>query len=141
MDIWALAIPAIVGAVAWIYQKTAERQERRMKQYEETIDELPAFQTAGLNPDRIDKIFAVHRRLWIHGPDNVVRAFDAFIASVEPPPKATEVRELMLGKLVLAMRKDAGFVSALIPRLRTTLKPEEFKLKTVNRDLTKTLNQ
>jgi hypothetical protein len=132
-DLWALTVPAIIGAAAWLYQKTWERHERRLQQYEAILDELPAFTTAGLNADRIDKAMAAYHQLWLYGPDDVVRAFAAFLATVEEPPKPDSVKELALGNFVVAMRRDVGFLSALIPRFRTSLRANEFKLKSASR--------
>lgn len=132
-DFWALTMPAAIGAIAWLYQKTWERHERRMKQYEGILDELPAFTVGGLDPDRIDRAIAIHRHLWLLGPDGVVRAFENFMRTVEGSGGSDEERELALGRFVIAMRKDATFFSALVPRFRTTLQPKEFKLKSATR--------
>ena len=97
------------------------------------MEELPGFTVSGLSADRIDRALTVHRRLWLLGPDQVVRAFEAFVVTVEGAPKPDEVKELALGEFVIAMRRDATFLSALIPRFRTQLRPEEFKLKSATR--------
>ncbi len=135
-DFWALTVPAAIGAVAWLYQKTWERHERRLKQYEEIVDELPAFTVGGLNQDRIDKAIMIYRRLWLLGPDEVVRAFEAFIKTVENGASSSdEEKELALGRFVIAMRRDATFTAALIPRFSSTLQPDEIKLKSATRAL------
>lgn len=95
-DLWALTVPVVVGAMAWLYQKSWERHERRLKQYEDILDELPAFTTDGLNVDRIDRAISVHRHLWLYGPDNVVRAFEEFLATVEGPPNQIAIKSLHL---------------------------------------------
>ena len=133
-DLWSLAIPATIGAVTWLYQKTWERHERRLKQYEEIIDHLPAFTAANLDPDRIDRILGVARRLWVIGPDEVVWAFDAFIESVSAGQTMPDnVKQEALANLVLAMRKDATFASALVPRFRTRLRSADIKLNSATR--------
>jgi hypothetical protein len=132
-DFWALTFPAIIGAVAWLYQKTWERHERRLKQYEAILDELPAFTTASLDPERIDKVISVYRHLWLLGPDYVVRAFENFLNAVEEQSSSDSTRELALGNFVVAMRRDAGFLSAIIPRFRTSLRADEFRLKSASR--------
>jgi hypothetical protein len=45
MDFWGLTVPAIIGAVAWIYQRAWDRQQRRIERYETILDSLPGFWT------------------------------------------------------------------------------------------------
>jgi hypothetical protein len=127
VDIWSLTLPAIIGAAAWLYQKTWERHERRIKQYENIMDELPAFTVERLDPDRIDRALGVLRRLWLLGPDEVVKAFEAFVKAVEGG-STNEERVRLLGCLVIEMRRDATFLRAFIPRFRTMLSPDEFRV-------------
>jgi hypothetical protein len=128
IDLWALTVPAAIGAVAWLYQKAWERHERRLKQYEEILDLLPGFVEGGIDPTKINSAIAIGRRLWLVGPDNVVRAFDAFTSSIESSAGHDASQEA-LGKLVLAMRRDVSVAATLVPRRRTTIGPEEFHLK------------
>jgi hypothetical protein len=131
IDIWTLTIPATVAAIAWLYQKAWERQERRVKQYEEVLDTLPGFVASGLDPAKINQAMALGRRLWLLGPDKVIRAFDEFTSAIENF-RGHEASKAALGKLILAMRKDASFASVLIPRFQTTLKPNDFEIKSAS---------
>ena len=127
-DIWVITLPATVAALAWLYQKTWERHERRLAQYESIVDELPAFTVLQKDEDRIDRALSVHRRLWLIAPDDVVRAFEAFMDATRAG-SSEEQRAIALGKFVISMRRDASFLSALVPRFRTTLRPEDFKMR------------
>ncbi len=131
LDIWTLTIPATVAAVAWLYQKAWERQERRVKQYEEVLDTLPGFVVSGLDPAKINQAMALGRRLWLLGPDKVIRAFDKFISSIENM-RGHEASKLALGELILAMRKDASFTAVLVPRLQTKLRANDFEIKSAS---------
>lgn len=128
VEIWTLTIPASIGAMAWLYQKAWERQERRLKQYEEILDTLPGFVEGGLDIAKINTAIALGRRLWLLGPDNVVQAFEAFTSSIEQS-RGHDAAELAMGELVLRMRKDVTFSSAIFPRVRTRLKSNDFRLK------------
>jgi len=50
----AIIVAALFASLAWVYQKAWDRHERRVKQYEDILDEWPAFTVTGFNPDRID---------------------------------------------------------------------------------------
>jgi hypothetical protein len=121
-------ISSAIGACAWLYQKAWERQERRVKQYEAITDTLPGFAVGSQDPNKINEFIAASRRLWIDAPDDVVRCFDEFTSSIEHS-KGHEVSSVLLGKLILAMRRDASFKGAILPRFRTSLLPEQFQLK------------
>ncbi len=134
-DVFALAIPAAIGAVAWLYQKAWERLERRVKQYEEIIDALPGFVEGGLDLNKINLALGLSRRLWILAPDSVVQALDRFFDSIENS-KGPEAAGLALGELILEMRKNATFWAVFFPRVRTRLKPSDFKIKSAKTPVT-----
>jgi hypothetical protein len=126
-EIGSLVLPAMIGATAWLYQKTWERHERRVKQYEAIMDELPAFTVERHDADRIDKAISISRHLWLLGPDDVVMALEAFMKAIEGGSNEEE-RARLLGSLVIAMRRDATFLRALFPRFRTALSPIQFRV-------------
>jgi len=133
---WALTASAAIGATAWLYQKAWERHERRSKQYEEIIDLLPAFTAENWDHRQVDKAIKIQRRLWLIGPDKVVRAFNKLLAMMQGDVKSTdEERDRALGDLVIEMRRDSTLWAALVPRCRATLLPEEIKLRSAKRDI------
>lgn len=128
MNLWALTIPALIGAIAWLYQKAWERLDRRVKQYEEIIDALPGFTEGGLDAAKINAAIAMTRRLWILAPDNVVQALHAFFHSIENSKGHAESARA-LGELILAMRRDASLWAVLFPRPgKSHLHADDFRL-------------
>ncbi len=135
LQILALTIPVAIGAIAWLYQKAWERQADRMKRYEEIIDRLPGFTVEDLDFKAIDAALSELRRLWIFGPDEAVRAGNAFVATIEKGPQPDHVKERALAEFILAMRRDASIWSALfLGVFPTRLSPDEIKLKRGRRE-------
>ena len=130
LNFWTLTIPTLIGSIAWLYQKAWERQERRIKQYEEVIELLPYFTSASLSVEKMNAALSVFRKLWLTGPDEVIKKFERFSAALEDQQNSNEDREMALGAFVLCMRNDATFLSVLKPRFITRLQPETFRLKT-----------
>jgi hypothetical protein len=128
---WGLAIAAAIGSVAWIYQRAWERHQVRIERYQAILDRLSGFKKDKLDPDQIDETIKEVRRLWLFAPNDVVRAANAFIEAAEK----NESKRPSLGKLVIAMRRDASFHAALFPRFyRNDLKESEVsEIKTATR--------
>ena len=126
-----LAIAAAIGAVAWIYQRAWDRQQIRIERYQAILDRLPGFTQDNLDPNQIDEALKEIRRLWLFAPNDVVRAANAFVQAVE----TGESKRNTLGKLVIAMRRDASFQAALFPGFyRNTLNENEVsEIKTATR--------
>jgi hypothetical protein len=128
---WGLAIATAIGAVAWIYQRAWDRQQYRIERYQAFLDRLPGFTQGGVDPDQIDEALKEIRRLYLFAPNDVARAANAFIEAVEKG----ESKRRTLGKLIIAMRRDASFQAALFPRFyRNDLKENEVcEIKTAKR--------
>jgi hypothetical protein len=128
---WGLAIAAAIGAVAWIYQRAWDRQQIRIERYQAILDRLPGFTQDNLDPNQIDEALKEIRRLWLFAPNDVVRAANGFVQAVE----TGESKRNTLGKLVIAMRRDASFQAALFPGFyRNTLNENEVsEIKTATR--------
>jgi len=117
MDFWGLTVPAIIGAVAWIYQRAWDRQQRRIERYETILDSLPGFTQDRLDADQIDAALTEFRRLWLFAPDDVITAANAFIEAAQ----MGQTKRPALSKLVLAMRRDVSFKAVLLPRFSDNL--------------------
>ena len=100
------------------------------ERYQAILDRLPGFTQDNL-PNQIDEALKEIRRLWLFAPNDVVRAANAFVQAVE----TGESKRNTLGKLVIAMRRDASFQAALFPGFyRNTLNENEVsEIKTATR--------
>ncbi|MBP8276403.1 MAG: hypothetical protein KAX55_05885 [Propionivibrio sp.] len=118
MNDWSIVLGALIGSVAWLYQKAWERRSQRAALYEKIVRLLPAVTLERRNPQQLDQMLEEGRVLWLHAPDDVVRAFQAWMAAIQ---NADAVNEPRLKDTFLAqMRRDLTFQSALIPRFWTT---------------------
>jgi len=72
----------------------------------------------GLNSEGLNEMLEEGRVLWLHAPDDVVLAFQAWMASIQNG-KADDETKLKDGFL-MKMRQDLTFRSALIPRFWKT---------------------
>ncbi|HWM31014.1 MAG TPA: hypothetical protein VNO69_04865 [Methyloceanibacter sp.] len=132
---WGLVLAALIGSFAWVYQKAWDRQQARIASYQQIVDMLPGFTVRHLDADKIDAALNEVRRLWLFAPDDVVRAGNAFLATIRDDQSSTdEVRERVLADFVLAMRRDASFTSSLWPRFfRTSLSAKDVRLQSAAR--------
>lgn len=136
MATFGLVLATLIGACAWLYQRAWERHERLLGQYQEIIDRMQAFTVGGYDPKEIDAALKAAQRLWLIGPDSVVRAWNDFLATIETNSgvRPDDEKELRLSELILAMRNDVSFATALIPNFRRSkLRPDEIKLKSATR--------
>lgn len=131
---WEILAATIVAALAWLYQRAWERQERRAKSYEAILDALPGFFVGSTNHTQIDTAIVELRRLMLYAPDSVIVAADEFLESVEGF-RADELKEARLDRLVAEMRRDCSFHSALFPRFLTTELPSTKLVRRVSKKL------
>lgn len=132
MEILGIVAAAAIAAVAWLYQKAWERQERRVARYEAVMNRLPALSAQHRDPVGINHVISIYHELWISGPDEVVKAFRHFLditgdeqfGQTEP-----QVIAGALADLVIAMRTDASFANAILPGRRTKLTASDFSFK------------
>jgi|GEM_PF-6157714 len=128
--LWALAVSAALAGLGWFYQKAWDRREQRLDHYFGIIDRLPAFLATPPNYQDINATITEIRRLWIVGPNDVVRAANAFLEIIEGA-KPQEEKENALRAFILAMRRDSTFASALVPRFfHNKLSSDEIVLRT-----------
>ena len=124
---WALIGSTFIAAFAWLYQRAWERHQSRIQHYESFIELLPSLTVERWDAEGINRLIQLANKLWLTAPDDVLTEFNQFWDAVqENDPN----REKQLGRLMLALRKDASFKAALFPRFfRTRVKPEQFKLR------------
>lgn len=126
----AITLPLFGASLAWLYEKAWERQERRVSRYEAMTALLPGFTTSGISSQAINQFLAEQRRLWLFAPDDVIRALDRFVDRVEGTSHDGSPEEA-LGRLVLAMRRDASFRGAIFPRFfSTSVDGSHFRIRT-----------
>ena len=122
MASWGVAVAALLGAVAWIYQRAWDRQQARVARYQKILDSLPGLTQERLNPDQIDAILNEVRCLWLFAPDDVVKTANSFLNAAETGDRKPPA----LSQFILAMRRDASFEAALFPRFfRSKLGPDD----------------
>src|SRR5262245_48811441 len=107
-DLWALAVTAGIGVVAWLYQQAWDRRQLRLDRYQAFVDRLPGFTIANRDAAKMDEAYAELRRLWLFAPGDVIKAANSFIEAAEKG----EPMRIALAKLVLAMRCDVSFRAA-----------------------------
>ena len=114
MGEWSIVVGAFIGSVAWLYQKAWERRTQRAAIYEKIIRFLPAITLQRLDPEKLDQMLEEGRVLWLHAPDEVVLAFQAWMAAIQNSDVLNEPR--LKDEFLARMRKDLTFRAALIPR-------------------------
>ena len=129
--IFGLIGAAALGSVAWLYQRAWERATNRINLYQEIIGNLEGFFAGTYNAEKIDQAAFSSRKLWLEGPDEVVRSINAFFYSVE---NGKDDKEDRFKQLVLLMRKNSSVWHALIPAWgKSTLKAEDIIFHTATR--------
>lgn len=118
MNEWSFVIGALIGSVAWLYQKAWERRSQRAAIYEKIVRLLPAITLEGLDTEKLDQMLEEGRVLWLHAPDDVVLAFQAWMASIQNG-KAEDEPQLK-DVFLMKMRRDLTFRSAVMPRFWNT---------------------
>jgi hypothetical protein len=130
MESLGILVGALIASATWLYQLASQRQEKRVDRYAQVMSRLCFFTTQQLQPREINKMIAEHHRLWLFAPDDVVRAGEHFLDTVQG--NASDAQQA-LNDYVLAMRRDASLTSALFPRFwKTNLKAEEFHLRSAS---------
>ena len=115
MNDWSIAIGALIGAVAWLYQKAWERRSQRAAVYEEIVRLLPSVTLAGLDHEKLDQMLEEGRVLWLHAPDDVVLAFQAWMKIIQSSDAVNEA--CLKDKFLAKMRHDMTFRAAIVPSL------------------------
>ena len=128
MEVFGIAVAAVIASAAWLYQRAWERQAQRILRYQEVLDRLPAFTEGNLDIEQRNEMITELRRLWLSAPDDVVRSGEKLLDLIEG--RYTDPEQVALGECVLAMRRDATMASALWPRFwGTRLQAKEFRLR------------
>ena len=129
-----LAVPLTAGAVAWFYQKTMERQERRIARYERIMELANSMLRVARDPDGMDQILTEIRKLWLSAPKEIVEASTRFREATDTGKTSDEVEAAFLA-FVQAMRRDCTIGAALMPRLGGSgLRARDVKLMVAWRD-------
>lgn len=118
------------GFITWGLNERSKRRfddyTRRETRYVELIRTLRGFHVGTEEPDSKKKFLAELELCWLYGSDDVVRAGYAFLATVKTGHVSTdEQKELAVGKLALAIRRD---LMRRKPLKRTKLKAAEFEI-------------
>ena len=53
---WSIFASALIGSVAWLYQKAWERRSQRAAIYEKIVRLLPSVTQERLNPQKLDQM-------------------------------------------------------------------------------------
>ena len=136
MDYLKLIIPVLVALIAWLGNEWRKRQweeyQRKEARYQELIMALKGFYLSSWNQDE-SKIMKNHfidqlNLCWLYCPDEVILKAYAFIDMIlADRTRSDEEKELTLGELILAIRKDLIGKKVLS---RTQLKPGDFRILT-----------
>jgi hypothetical protein len=118
MEGWSIVIGAVIGSLAWLYQKAWERRAQRAVIYEKIVRYLPSVTVQRLDLEKLDEMLEEGRVLWLHAPDDVVLAFQAWTVSVQNGDADHEPR--LKDEFLMKMRRDLTFHSAVIPRFWKT---------------------
>ncbi|TSE35324.1 hypothetical protein Tfont_02298 [Tepidimonas fonticaldi] len=118
MNEWSFVIGALIGSVAWLYQKAWERRSQRAAVYEKIVRLLPSVTLAGLDHKKLDQMLEEGRVLWLHAPDDVVLAFQVWMATIQNGDAVNEPR--LKDEFLAKMRHDLTFRAAVVPRFWKT---------------------
>ncbi|MEX0739050.1 MAG: hypothetical protein WD071_06895 [Pseudohongiella sp.] len=136
MDYLKLLIPLVVALLAWLGNEWRKRQweeyQRKEVRYQELIKALKGFYLSAWSPDE-SKIMKNHfidqlNLCWMYCPDEIIFKAYAFIDTAHTSGTCSdEEKELALGELILAIRKDLISKKVLS---NTQLKSEDFRILT-----------
>lgn len=115
---WSIFASALIGSVAWLYQKAWERRSQRAAIYEKIVRLLPSVTQERLNPQKLDQMLEEGRVLWLHAPDDVVLAFQAWMNAIQHAQASNE--SCLRDGFLMRMRRDLTFRAAVIPRFWST---------------------
>lgn len=118
MEGWSIVLGAVIGSLAWLYQKAWERRTLRAAIYEKIVRQLPSVTVEGLNAEGLNEMLEEGRVLWLHAPDKVVLAFQKWMAAIQMSNAQHE--PALKDEFLAQMRRDLTFQSALIPGFWTT---------------------
>ncbi|MCE3026606.1 hypothetical protein [Salinicola sp. DM10] len=136
MDYLKILIPLIAAATAWFANEWRKRRweeyHRKEDRYQELIKSLKGFYASSWSQEEskvLKNQFIDQLNLcWMYCPDEVIQKAYRFIESVHTGSDSSdEEKEVALGSLILAIRKDLISQKLLS---KTSLKPEDFKLLT-----------
>lgn len=118
MEGWSIVIGAVIGSLAWLYQKAWERRAQRAVIYEKIVRYLPSVTVERLDLGKLDEMLEEGRMLWLHAADDVVLAFQKWMAAIQMGDAQHEPG--LKDEFLARMRRDLTFQSALIPGFWTT---------------------
>lgn len=111
---WSIVIGAAIASLAWLYQKAWERRTQRAVIYEKIVRYLPSVTVERLDLEKLDELLEEGRVLWLHAPDDVVLAFQKWMAAIQADEGQQE--PVLKDKFLAQMRRDLTFRAALMPR-------------------------
>jgi hypothetical protein len=115
VDFLKFFLPLAGAAVAWFWnerrKRIAEEYERKEAKYAALIESLQGFYIGDARTDESRKqkqrFLTELNNSWLYCPDEVIRRAYEFLAKVHTGAKySDEEKELAVGELVLAIRKD-----------------------------------
>jgi len=142
MEIYVLIGAAILGSVAWLYQRAWERATIRMKFYQEIVDNLEGFfenspdcgateaektKQKKEKQEKINQAIRVSRKLWLEAHSEIVKAINEFFEAVKSSGDSHE----KFAQMILLMRKHSTVRAALVGRwFSCSLQTEDIKFHT-----------
>ncbi|MFL5814667.1 MAG: hypothetical protein ACJ763_13920 [Bdellovibrionia bacterium] len=122
-------LTVLVSLAIWTLTQRANRmaQERmrREERYQALLDSLRGFYVSSYDQSLRSEFLRQLNLAWMYCPDAVIKVAYEFLETVRDQKKVKdEEKELALGRLVLAIRKDMASGKIL---KKTNLSPEDFK--------------
>jgi Pyruvate/2-oxoacid:ferredoxin oxidoreductase delta subunit len=110
-DTLKLSVPIIAVVVAWAVNEHSKRKweeyTRKEANYKALLEALKGFYVETANREQKEAFLDQLKLCWLYCPDEVIRKAYAFLATVYTDARTTDAeKELALGELVLAVRKD-----------------------------------
>ena len=115
---WSIFASALIGSVAWLYQKAWERRSQRAVIYEKIVRLLPSVTQERLNPQKLDQMLEEGRVLWLHAPDDVVLAFQAWMNAIQHAEASHE--SCLRAGFLMRRRRALTLRAAVVPRFWST---------------------
>ena len=106
-----IVIPLVTATVLWYVnersKRLSEQYVRKEENYKQLIKSLRGFYVASYDPGLRNSFIEQLNLCWLYCPDDVIKKAYAFLATVHTAQQVSdEQKELALGELVAAIRKD-----------------------------------
>ena len=111
VPIFAVLVPVLAAIVAWWLNERSkmkwERYKRKEERYMGFLESIRGFYAGSQNERLKEKFINDLRLAWLYCPDKIVRAGNAFLATVDSASESTDQdKQSKLAEFELELRRD-----------------------------------